>query len=114
MKINFIPTILALAISFLTAYGLYSIHANEHRILLMLGSFVFFAVTLITAFGASFNLPRTTFNLKTLALIFFVIALCTNLLFSFVNFSVQSYIVSNGILLLVFLLITYSIKSAKQ
>jgi len=114
MRINFAQTIIAIALSLLIAYGLYSFHCSENKILLCAGSFVFLAVTLIITIGASFELPRTTTNVKVVSGIFFTIALIINLIFTFISFSVPSYIIINGILLLVYLLIAYSIKRAKQ
>lgn len=114
MKIDFIKTLIALAVSFLIAYGLYSFHESENKILLSAGSFVFLAITLILTIGASFELPRTTTNVKVVSGIFFAIALISNLIFTFNSFSVPSYVITNGILLLVFVLIAYSINKAKQ
>jgi len=114
MKINFVQTIIAIAVSLLIAYGLYSFHESENKILLSAGSFVFLAVTLIITIGASFELPRTTTNVKVVSGIFFAIALISNIVFTFVTFSVPLYVITNGILLLVFILIAYSINKAKQ
>ena len=114
MKINFVQTIIAIAVSLLIAYGLYSFHSSENKILLSAGSFVFLATALVMTIGASFELPRTTTNIRVVSGIFFVIALISNLIFTFINFSVPSYVIINGILLLVFILIAYSINKAKQ
>jgi hypothetical protein len=114
MKINFVPAIVAIAVSLLITYGLYSFHSFENQILLTGGSFIFLAITLIFAIGARFELPRTTTNVRVVSSIFFMIALISNLVFTFSNFSVPSYIIINGILLLVFILIAYSINEAKQ
>ena len=114
MKINFVRTIIAIAISLLISYGLYSFHDSENKILISAGSFVFLAVTLILTIGTSFELPRTTTNVRVVSGIFFAIALISNLVFTFINFSVPSYVITNGILLLVFVLIAYSINRAKQ
>jgi len=114
MKINFVQTIIAIAVSLLIAYGLYSFHDSENKILLSSGSFVFLSTTLVMSIGASFELPRTTTNVRVVSGIFFVITLISNLIFTFINFSVPSYIIINGILLLVFILIAYSINKAKQ
>ena len=114
MKINFVQTIIAIAVSLLIAYGLYSFHSSENKILLSAGSFVFLATALVMTIGASFELPRTTTNIKVVSGIFFVIALISNLIFTFINFSVPSYVIINGILLLVFILIAHSINKAKQ
>lgn len=114
MKINFVQTIIAIALSLLIAYGLYSFHDSENKILLSAGSFVFLATTLILTIGTSFQLPRTTTNVRVVSGIFFAVALISNLIFTFVAFSVPSYVITNGILLLVFILIAYSINKAKQ
>ena len=114
MKINFVQTIIAIAVSLLIAYGLYSFHDSENKLLLSAGSFVFLATALVMTIGASFELPRTTTNIRVVSGIFFVISLIINLIFTFINFSVPSYVIINGILLLVFILIAYSINKAKQ
>jgi hypothetical protein len=114
MKINFVQTIIAIAVSLLIAYGLYSFHGSDNKLLLSVGSFVFLSVTLIISIGASFELPRTTTNIRVVSGVFFVVALISNLIFTFINFSVPSYVITNGILLLVFILIAYSINKAKQ
>ena len=114
MKINFVQTIIAIALSLLISYGLYSFHNSENKMLLSVGSFVFLALTLIITIGASFELPRTTTNVKVVSGVFFAVALISNLIFTLIKFSVPSYLIINGILLLVFILIAYSINKAKQ
>lgn len=105
---------IALALSLIIAYGLYKFHESENKILLSLGSFVVLAVALIMTIGISFELPRTTTNIRVVSGFFFTIALICNLIFTFINFSVPSYVIINGLLLLVFILIVYSINKAKQ
>jgi len=114
MKINFVQTIIAIAVSLLIAYGLYSFHSSENKILLSAGGFVFLTTTLVLAIGTNFEYPRTTTNIRVVSVIFFAIALISNLIFTFISFSVPSYIVTNGLLLLLFILITNSINRAKQ
>lgn len=114
MKINFIPTLIAIAVSLLAAYGLYSFNHGENNILIGAGSFIFIATTLTVTIGASFELPRTTTNIKAISGVFFALAITSNLIFSFIDFSVPGYIITNGILLLIFILIVYSINKAKQ
>ena len=104
MKINFVQTIIAIAVSLLIAYGFYSFHDSENKILLSAGSFVFLAITLILTIGTSFELPRTTTNVRVVSGIFFAVALISNLIFTFIAFSIPSYVITNGILLLVFIL----------
>ena len=114
MKLNFVPTLIAISISSLIDFGLFSIHDNENKFLLSVGSLVFLAVTLIIAIGVDFEQPRTTANLRVVSGIFFLIAIISNVFFSFIVFSPSSYIITNGLLLLIFILITYSIIKAEQ
>ncbi len=114
MKINFVQASIAIALSLLIAYGLYSFQVGENKILLTIGSFVFMATTLLLTIGSNFETPRTTTNIRVVSGIFFVIALIGNIGFSFSKFSVPVYIMTNGILLLIFILIAYSINKAKQ
>jgi hypothetical protein len=114
MKLNFVQFIIAIAVSLLIAYGLYSFHDSENKILLSTGSFLFLATALVMTIGVSFELPRTTTNIRVVCGIFFAIALISNLIFTFINFSVPSYVIINGILFLGFILITYTLNKAKQ
>lgn len=114
MKIKTVPAIIAFAISLLISYGLYNFHIGENKVLLSVGSFIFLAFTLIFAIGVSFELSRTAINIKVLSWFFFFIALASNLIFTFLLFFVPIYIVVNGILILIFLLIVYLLNKAKQ
>lgn len=114
MKVNFIQTIIAIAVSLLIAYGFYSFHDSENKILLSAGSFLFMSFTLALSIGVNFKQSRTTTNIRAVSGIFFAITLISNLIFSLINFSVPSYVIINGILLLSFILIAYSINKAKQ
>ncbi|MDR1883122.1 MAG: hypothetical protein LBR26_10140 [Prevotella sp.] len=114
MKVNFVQTLIAIATSLLVAYAFYAFHKGENALLLSCGSFIFLSTTLIIAIGINFNLPRTNVNIKAVAGIFCVIGLIDHIVFSFFDFSIPGYIISNGILLLLFILIIYSISKASQ
>jgi hypothetical protein len=114
MKLNFVQSIMAILISLLISYGLYSYNESQNKILLSIGSFVFLSATSVLTFGSSFELPRTTINIRVVSGVFFTIALVTNLIFAFQFFSTPSYILTNGILLVLFSLITYSINKSNQ
>ncbi len=114
MKLNFVQAIIAIALSLLVAYGLYNFHDGENKIVLSTGCFVFLAATLVITIGTNFESSRTTANIRVVSGTFFVIALISNLIFTFLNFSVPSYIIISGILFLLFILITFSIIKAKQ
>lgn len=115
MKIKIIPSIIAIAISALVSYGIYSISRNSlDNTLLATGCGVMSLFTLVTALGIQFKQPRATANIKIVSLIFFVIALVSNLIFAFWVPSQPAYIIVNGLLLLVWLLVVYGLSKAKQ
>lgn len=114
MKINFVQTIIAIAVSALIAYGLYNFHNGENKMLLSIGSFVFLSVTLALSIGVNFEQSRTSTNIRVASGIFFAVALISNLIFNFLSFSKPSYVITNGILILIYILIAYSINRAKQ
>lgn len=114
MKINLAQTVIAFGISILIAYGLYSFHHGENKILLSVGSFLFLSVSLILSLGLNFEEPRTTTNIKIVSIIFFFVALTSNVIFNFLKFSEAGYIIINGLLILIYISIVYAIFRAKQ
>lgn len=114
MKINSIKAIIAICVSGLIAYGFYSFHKTDSKLLLSLGSFVFLSLTLLFTLSISFSLSRTTTMIRTVSGIFFAIAFVSNLLFSFFNFSTPIYVIINGIAIMTYALIAYSVSRAKQ
>ena len=114
MKIDFIKTIIAIAVSALIAYGFFVFNTSPNKDLQTIGSFIFLITTLTFTIGVSFYLPRTTSLIRTVSVIFFIIALLVNIAFSFIDFKEATYIILNGILFLIYGLISYSIGKAKQ
>jgi hypothetical protein len=113
MKFNLITTIIAITACLLIAYGFYALFEGEQKLLLSGGSFLFLALTLVTAIGIKFEQQRTTTNIRVVSAIFFIVALISNLIFSFCQFSTPVYVLTNGILLLVFIFTVYSIGQTK-
>jgi hypothetical protein len=107
MKINTVTAAIGLGISALMAYGFYSFNDNALKGLLALGSFILLALTLIVAIGVSYSQYATTVNVRTASVFFFVAALASNIVFSFTNFSAPAYIVTHGIMLLLYILTVY-------
>ena len=114
MKIDFIKTLIAFGVSALIAYGFYSFHHSENSQLLVVTSFIELFIASFFVLGLRFEQPRTTSNVRVVTSIFFFVFLITNIVFSFFAFSKHSYIIINGLLLLIAILIVYSIFKAKQ
>ena len=114
MKIDFIKTFIAIAVSALIAYGFYSLNHSENNQLLVFTSFAELLLSAFLVLGLQFDLNRTTINVSTVASIFFVIFLVGNIAFSFLPFSQPIYVIVNGLIFLTGMLIIYSIIKAKQ
>lgn len=115
MKIKTIPTILAVGISALLAYGLYALcKTNGQELLLALGGFLCIFIALAIGVAVRFEQGRTSANTAVVGWVFFFIMLISNAIFAFVHFSAPVYVITNGILLLTLIGITYAIAQAKQ
>lgn len=112
MKINFIPALIAVAINALIVYALFSVHNGDGKEVLTIGGFLFLSTTLGASLAVSYEDSRTTTNTRVVSGVFFGIALFSNILFAFFSFSDASYIITNGLLFLLFLLVVYSISKA--
>lgn len=114
MKIKIVQTIIAIAICALISYGLHSFYEGENKLLLTIGSFLFLSSTLIMTIGIELKYTRAGINMKVVSGIFFAIALISNLIFSFIHFSIPSYLIMNGLLFLLSFLLLYSLSRTKQ
>jgi hypothetical protein len=114
MKVNAITTIISVAISAIVAYCLYSWCKSENEFLLCVGGFLSLGLTMMFTIGVSFEQSRTTTNIRFLSGTFFVLLLISNMIFAFVQFSSPTYVLVNGLLLLIWLLVVYGIKKANM
>jgi len=114
MKFNIIRTLIALGISSLVGYGLYENYTGANQILLVIGTIASLSIVGVLAVGVDFELPRTSTNIKVISGVFFLIILSVNIGFSYFQFSKVSYILSLGILMLIYGLLINSIHEAKQ
>jgi len=107
MKVSTIPSLIAIAIAALIAYGFYSFNDNSNKILLSLGSFLLLGITLVSIIGVRYNSYPSAVNSRSLSVVFFLLALVSHLVFSFVEFTISAYIVTHGILFLLYILLIY-------
>ena len=106
MKINPIPALIGIGISALLAYGFYSFTPDATRILISIGSFIMLSLSALCAVGIQFDLYRRAINTRTLSMFFFCAAFVSNVVFAFI-LSADAYIIVNGIMLLLYLLMLY-------
>jgi phosphatidylserine synthase len=116
MKVNYVYGVIAVGICALLSYAVYTISKSMDRNVLTLCSFVAMIIPLFCAMGLKVEeTERTNINLKVLATVFFVLTLICNMIFAFcISFSMPLYIILNGLLVLIFVLIYYSIYRVKQ
>ncbi|WP_024972609.1 hypothetical protein [Ralstonia pickettii] len=114
MRIHPVNLLIAIVIGALLTYGITSIDANTMKLVTGVGSFIFLAATLGTAFGVTFENGRSGVNIRVLSTLFFVVAVVLNIVFATMGFSQTSYVIASGILFLVFVLVANAIYSSQQ
>ncbi len=115
MKINIVPTIIALAISALIAYALYVLCKTDgQELLLAIGGGIATFIPLATTLGVRFEQSRTSVNIATLGGVFTGIMLICCFIFALVRFATPVFIIVAGLLTLIFIIIVYGIAKAKQ
>lgn len=106
MKVDIVKLIIALAISALLAYACYEICKFEHvQWLITCGAFITIGIPASLALGISAKEERGSVMLKALAWIVLLIEIVANFIFVFFDFSVPVYVITNGLVLLIFILI---------
>lgn len=109
MKVKVVPSIICAGIGLLAGYGFYAANGSEWQKWLMFAvAAVEFIVLLCGGFCIKYA-ERGGGNITALSAVFTIIALILQLVFSLVSFNAAPYIVLNGILVLLFIGITYAI-----
>ncbi len=115
MKINTVFLIIVFATSLLLGFFIYNISkCPTNALALGIGSAICFFLTLIPAAAISVEDSRIQANLKVLSWIGVIILLIINLIFALTNSNITYYIITNGLLLLGFIAVAYSLTKAEQ
>lgn len=115
MKANIVLIIVSLVVGTLVAYAFYSLaSAEDTKMLLTIGSGLCFCLTLSASIGIAFENKRAGVNIKVLSVVFFILLLISNLIFTFITFSTSAYIITNGLILVLWFLSAYLIAKSKQ
>jgi len=114
MKIHPLNCLIAVMLGALLTYGIVAIDANTMKGTTGIGAFVFLSCTLTSALGITFEQVRTGINVRIVSLVFFAVALVTNLVFALLALSNTSYVITCGVLFLLYVMIAQMIFSAKQ
>ena len=115
MKLDVVKSLIAVAFSALLAYACYEICDYEQlQWVITAGTFVSVGMPMMLALGVSSQQERSSVMLKTLSWFFLLIEIVSNAIFVFLDFSIPVYIIVNGLILLMFLLIYNSIYRTKM
>lgn len=114
MRIHPVNFLIAIVISALLAFGFTNAAASAMKLTVCIGSFVFFASTLTTTIGFTFEYVRSGVNLRIFSFISFLTAILLNFIFVFFSLSITSYIGTCGIAFLLFVFIANAIYGTKQ
>lgn len=115
MKPNIFLIIVSVLIATLAGYGFYAANSGENfSLLLSLGSGLTFAITLIGTLGIKPKERAGNVNFKIISAIFFILFLISNLIFGFTGMSVAPYIIVNGVILLIYMIVGYGIIKSKE
>ena len=115
MKVNPIFLLISFAIAFLAGYGFFTANSGEiFQLLVTIGAGILIFITLsgIIAIQSAGGRGGVG-NIRALSVVFLIISIIVNVIFSFITIvTPAAYIITNGILFLVYLLIGYSVYRA--
>ncbi len=114
MKFDIVKTIVAIAVASLAAYGLYTWNIAENKWLLPVVSFIEISLFMVSAIGIKVEWVRSMANIKIVSWLFVVVGLIMNIIFSKTDFSIPAFIISNGGIILLFVILIYSLLRANK
>lgn len=110
MKIDSIKSLIAIAISVLLAYACYEICEFERvQWVVTIGAFLTIVLPTLLAIGVTVKAERSAIVLSILSWVMLLIEIGINGVFVFFDFSIPVYIIVNGIVLLIYILVYNSI-----
>jgi len=114
MKVNTILLLIACAISLLLGYWVFTvIKGADNDAIMGIGSCVCFLATLIPAIGLRHEEKRLSVNLRVLSILFFVIVLIMQFVFANTKVSTNTYVITSGLVLLIYLAAFYALSKSK-
>jgi len=115
MKVNTFLTLIALVLSALLGYWVYSVaEADTHATLAGVLSAICLAIPLILGFGVSYQTSAAIVNVRTISCVLFLLMLILHFYYANTGISMPSYVIINGILVCIYLAIIYAILKSKQ
>lgn len=117
MKLNIFNALIAIALSALIAFAISSFHFenNDYRTVVSWGCALAMICTLVP--GIALQMPktsRTTSSMRITAVIMTILLLLVHIVFAVFNFSITSYVISVGIILLIYVFLLKRIIDASK
>ena len=113
LKINVVPTILAVAIAALSAYAFYvCCGCEECKAVVAIGGFVMLFASLFGIMGFSYEKTKNQSLVRVVSSLFLLVALISNIVFCSVSFALPAYIITNGMLVLAYVVTVYLLDKA--
>ncbi|MGZ5198827.1 MAG: hypothetical protein ACXWC4_03575 [Telluria sp.] len=109
MKIHPLNCLIAVLLGALLTYGIAAIDSNTMKATVAVGCFLFLVTTLAGGVGITFERSRAGANVRIVSMVFFVLGLFLNLFFAMFAPYQTSYIITSGVLFLVYVLIAQAI-----
>ena len=114
MKVNVFLSFIGVALASLFGYLAFNVaEGQENDIICGVGSTVCFIATLIPTLGLNYESGKLGTNIRVLSAIFFFVFLISNLCFAGFGVIMPYYIISNGIILVIYLAIIYKMSNIR-
>ncbi len=112
MKINFTSSFISFGIALMISFGFYH-YTIGNKLILGIGSFMELTIILNALLAIKFDSTSKTINIRTLSVVIFTFVIIESMLFVLFPLSEITYIISNGILLLIYILILSKLNNSK-
>lgn len=115
MKVNVFLTLLSILVVTLIGYLVFNVaEGDENDVLCGIVGCICFGVTLVPVMGIQYEAGRQGVNIRIFSTLFFIVFLISH--FSFAAFGVREpyYIVTNGILLIIYMALFYKMQGIKD
>lgn len=115
MKVNIFLTLISVMLAALVGYLAYIVASGDgNDAICGIGSGICFVATLIPTIGLQYKSGNLGVNIRLLSAIFFIIFVISNFCFAGFGVKMPYYIIVNGILLMIYLVVFYKLQGIKN
>ncbi len=115
MKTNTFLTCISIILACLIGYLTFNIaQGKEYDIIYGFGSTICFIATLLPTIGLQYKDSRSGTNIRVLSVLFFIVFLISHFCFAGFGIKMSYYIITNGIILVIYLALFYKLQGVKE